>query len=96
MTAAAITRRLKESELAEQNIASIRENYRKVAERGSVLFFVISSIADLDPMYQFSLKYFKKLFHQTLETTKKHDNLTSRLFLLLDNLTLSVYQNVIR
>ncbi len=33
-----------------------------MAIRGTVLYFVISDLALIDPMYQFSLSYFKKLF----------------------------------
>ena len=29
---------------------------------GSVMYFVIATMADVDPMYQFSLKYFNQVF----------------------------------
>lgn len=41
------------------NIA--REKYRPVATQGSVMYFVIASLSEIDPMYQYSLKYFKQV-----------------------------------
>jgi len=46
-----------------------RNSYIPVAIRGTVLYFVISDLALIDPMYQFSLSYFKKLFSNGIETT---------------------------
>lgn len=53
-----ISARLAESEETEEKISVAREAYRPVAARGSNLYFVIALLADIDPMYQFSLKYF--------------------------------------
>ena len=67
VTSEAIKQRLEEAEATELMINSERERYRPVATRGSVLYFVIASLSEIDPMYQFSLKYFKQvllcLFH---------------------------------
>lgn len=41
------------------NIA--REKYRPIATQGSVMYFVIASLSEIDPMYQYSLKYFKQV-----------------------------------
>jgi hypothetical protein len=60
-TASVITSRLLEAEAAEENISVAREKYHLVATRGSVLYFVVAQLADIDPMYQFSLKYFNQV-----------------------------------
>jgi len=44
-----------------------RELYRPVARRGSVLYFVIADLALIDPMYQYSLEFFGRLFNRRLE-----------------------------
>lgn len=61
VTSEAIKHRLEEAEATELMINSARERYRPVATRGSVLYFVIASLSEIDPMYQFSLKYFKQV-----------------------------------
>lgn len=38
-----------------------RERYRPIATQGSVMYFVIASLSEIDPMYQYSLKYFKQV-----------------------------------
>lgn len=60
-TSAIIAMRLIESEATEKNISIAREKYRSVANRGSVLYFVVANLANIDPMYQFSLKYFNQV-----------------------------------
>ena len=61
MTSGVITQRLAEAEQTEEKISAAREKYRVVATRGSVMYFVVADMAEVDPMYQFSLKYFKQV-----------------------------------
>ena len=61
VTSGLITQRLEEAEKTAQSISTAREKYRSVAKRGSVMYFVVASMAEIDPMYQFSLKYFKQV-----------------------------------
>lgn len=61
MTSGAIKTRLEEAEATELMIDAAREKYRAVATRGSIMYFVIASLSEIDPMYQFSLKYFKQV-----------------------------------
>lgn len=60
-TAAIIATRLIESEATEKKITIERNKYQEVANRGSVLYFVVADLTDIDPMYQFSLKYFNQV-----------------------------------
>lgn len=50
-----------ETEATEEKITVAREKYRVVAIRGSVLYFVVAQLAEIDPMYQYSLKYFAQV-----------------------------------
>lgn len=60
-TSAIIAARLVETEATEEKISVARERYRSVATRGSVLYFVVAQLAEIDPMYQYSLKYFNQV-----------------------------------
>ncbi|XP_060941446.1 dynein axonemal heavy chain 6 [Limanda limanda] len=96
VTSEAIKHRLQEAEATELMINAARERYRPVATRGSVLYFVVASLSEIDPMYQFSLKYFKQLFNSTIETSEKSNELEKRLQILLDQILLNSYINVSR
>jgi len=47
-------------------INETRNSYIDVSTRGSILYFVISDLAGIDPMYQNSLVYIKKLFNDAI------------------------------
>uniref|UniRef100_A0A8D2JQJ9 Dynein axonemal heavy chain 6 n=1 Tax=Sciurus vulgaris TaxID=55149 RepID=A0A8D2JQJ9_SCIVU len=96
ITSGAIKTRLKEAESTEMMINVAREKYRPVATQGSVMYFVIASLSEIDPMYQYSLKYFKQLFNTTIETSVKTDDLQHRLEILLEQTLLTAYVNVSR
>ncbi|KAH3860157.1 hypothetical protein DPMN_023048 [Dreissena polymorpha] len=96
VTSGHIKQRLAEAETTEQKISAAREKYRVVATRGSVMYFVVADMGGVDPMYQFSLKYFKALFNMTIENSEKSDDLATRLQICLRETTLSIYKNVAR
>ncbi|XP_044910410.1 dynein axonemal heavy chain 6 isoform X5 [Felis catus] len=96
ITSGAIKIRLKEAESTELMINVAREKYRPVATQGSVMYFVIASLSEIDPMYQYSLKYFKQLFNTTIETSVKSDDLEQRMEILLEQTLLTAYVNVSR
>ena len=96
MTSGQISKRLVESEQTEVQISTAREKYRPVAARGSVMYFVVALLAEVDPMYQYSLKYFNQLFNTCIEQSEKSTDLQKRLGILLKNTTSTVYNNVAR
>ena len=96
VTSGQISKRLAEAEQTEEQISTAREKYRPVATRGSVMYFVVATLAEVDPMYQYSLKYFNQLFNMCIEQSEKASDLQARLNILLKNTTASVYTNVAR
>lgn len=60
------------------------------------MYFVVATLAEVDPMYQYSLKYFQQLFNLCIENSPKSSDLTTRLSTLITNCTNSVYTNVAR
>ena len=50
--------------------------------RTSGLFYCISDLANIDPMYQYSLDFFKGLFIGAIADSEKSDDLDERLSFL--------------
>jgi dynein heavy chain, axonemal len=72
-TSITINERMAEAEQTAILISKNRESYRPVARRGSILYFVIADLALIDPMYQYSLEFFSRLFGRRLEKSEKSD-----------------------
>lgn len=61
-----IAKSLVEAEEVEVTINETRNKYKDVSIRGSILYFVIADLSGIDPMYQNSLNYVKKLFNDAI------------------------------
>ena len=61
-----IAESLHQSVEVEETIDLKRNSYRLIANRGSLVYFVITALASIDPMYQYSLEYVKKIFNETI------------------------------
>jgi dynein heavy chain len=96
VTSGVIKGRVKEAEETEREINLTRLTYTPAAVRGSILYFVIADLANIDPMYQFSLEYFTALFHACIAKSTKSDVLETRLRNIMAHASLSIYRNVSR
>ena len=85
-----------QAQITAKDINDARENYRVVAKRGSALYFVIADLARIDPMYQYSLDYFIKLFQIRLKNSEHPPELQARLNVLIEDLTKSFFNNICR
>ena len=74
-TSKEINERMEQSLTVEEEINQPRNQYRSVAVRGSILYFVIADLARVDPMYQYSLAYFTKLFNVCIDKSQAADAL---------------------
>lgn len=95
-TSIAINERMIEAEQTAKLINENREKYRMVARRGSVLYFVIADLSLIDPMYQYSLEFFSRLFNRRLDKSEKSDKLEKRLSILIHDVTESFFLNICR
>jgi len=95
-TSKEINARIADSLIVEEEINNTRNQYRSVAIRGSILYFVIADLAGIDPMYQYSLAYIKRLFNNAIEKSPKAASLDARLAILIINITRMIYTNVSR
>ncbi|TPP67797.1 Dynein heavy chain 7 axonemal, partial [Fasciola gigantica] len=83
-------------EETEQKIDAARLGYVPIAVHSTILFFSIADLANIDPMYQYSLTWFINLFNMGIDNSEKSDDLNQRLENLRSYLTYSLYCNVCR
>lgn len=59
------------AEKTEIKIDEARMGYTPIAEHSTILFFSIAELANIDPMYQYSLTWFINLFIMSIEKAEK-------------------------
>jgi dynein heavy chain len=67
-----------------------------VSQEAACLFFAISDLGNIDPMYQYSLTYYIDLFTQSITKSDKSPNLSIRLKNLKAYFLYSLYSNICR
>lgn len=93
-TASEVSTRLAEAEVTEKKNAELCDIYRGVASRGSTLFFTLPDLPSVDPMYQYSLEFFKLLFVNCITQAPASDDINIRLQNLIDLITFRTYCSV--
>ncbi|XP_059612585.1 dynein axonemal heavy chain 7 [Phlebotomus argentipes] len=84
------------SKKTEKEIEDFRFSYRAVASHSSVLYYCITDLPNIDPMYQFSLQWYINLYIFSIENANKSKDIFRRLKFLMDTITLNLYTNVCR
>ncbi|XP_051881424.1 dynein axonemal heavy chain 6-like [Pristis pectinata] len=63
--------RIEASEENEKKITAARQKYLPMATRGSILYFVVDELSQLNCMYRFSLHWFMKIFTESVNNIHK-------------------------
>ena len=77
-------------------IEKVRVTYEPIAARVSDLFFCISEMASVDPMYQYSLEWYIKLFLLSVSMSEQGENIVERVAAIIATFTITLYQAVCR
>lgn len=59
------------AEETERDIDATRQEYIPVAIRAQILFFCVSDLSNVDPMYQYSLEWFLGIFMASIANSKR-------------------------
>ncbi|CAH0557250.1 unnamed protein product [Brassicogethes aeneus] len=84
------------AEVTEKQIDKARLEYRPIADHSTILFFTIADLANIDPMYQYSLVWFINLFKSAIDNTERVEDVGQRLTDLQIYFTYSLYTNICR
>ncbi|XP_032594376.1 dynein axonemal heavy chain 6 [Drosophila grimshawi] len=95
-TSLIIAARLIDTEETEKVITASRERYRILSSRGAILYFVVAGLAEIDPMYQYSLKYFTQIFCNVLRNDHPVMTVERRISTLMVDELKAVYDNISR
>ena len=93
---AEIQERISAAVTIEIEIKTTRASYVPVAERGSIVYFVVADLASVNSMYQNSLQYVKTLFNKAIDQSVKSDIFEERLGNLIDTITKMIYTMIAR
>lgn len=66
------------AEETEAKIDETRMRYTPIAIHSTVLFFSIADLANIEPMYQYSLAWFINLFVSSIDNSEKSDDIDQR------------------
>ncbi|KAG5865749.1 hypothetical protein JTB14_010830 [Gonioctena quinquepunctata] len=80
----------------EKSIEEFRVKYQGVSEHSAVLYYCISDLANVDPMYQYSLEWFINLYIGSIQRAEKFRNIERRCYSLINAFTFDLYSNITR
>ncbi|KAL0237672.1 hypothetical protein PCE1_001066 [Barthelona sp. PCE] len=91
-----VQEKVREAEITEKEIDHARSQYIPISIRATILYFCVVDMSAADPMYQYSLQWFLRLFVSSIHNSPKSEDLQERIVSLTDFFTYSLYENICR
>merc|ERR1712166_1339996 len=95
-TAEEVTEKLQIADETNVKINGAREEYRPVAIRGSIIYFLIVELSMVNPMYQTALDQFLQVFNVSMEKSAQSPVPAKRIFNIIEFLTYEAFCYTIR
>ena len=73
-----------------------KDFYRGLATRASILFFAVSYLHQVEPMYQFSLVWYRKLFIKSIADADEDSDKTTRMTNIQNCFQENLFNNICR
>ena len=83
------------AEITEKEIDEIRMKYIPVAVLSQILFFCVSDLSNVDPMYQYSLDWYVNIFVNAIENAERSDVIEDRIENINNYMTFSAGVSII-
>lgn len=91
-TSKEVNEKLRIAKTTEIKINAAREEFRAVATRGSVLYFLVCAMAQVNVMYQTSLVQFLERFDLSMINSEKTHNTRNRINFIIEYLNYEIYR----
>ena len=91
-----VDKKMKDAERKQELVQETRTAYFPLGSFASHLFFCITLLANVDPMYQYSLTWYNSVFERAMDTSAQEADVEDRINAITDTFKLQLYENVCR